>query len=44
MRVWVNTPDEGWVQHGQERSSHERAAAVAKLPHGLPEKAHPAPQ
>jgi len=31
MRVWVNTPDEGWVQHGQERSSHERAAAVAKL-------------
>ncbi len=31
MRVWVNSSDEGWVQHGQERSSPERAAAVAKL-------------
>jgi len=30
MRVWVNTLD-GWVQHGLERSSPERAAAVAKL-------------
>jgi hypothetical protein len=30
MRVWVNTPD-GWVQHGQDRSSADRAMAVAKL-------------
>jgi len=30
MRVWVNTAD-GWVQHGSDRSSPERASAVAKL-------------
>src|SRR4051794_30177837 len=31
MRVWINSVDEGWVQHGQVRSSSERAAIVAKL-------------
>jgi hypothetical protein len=31
MRVWVNSIDEGWVQHGLERSSPERAVAVARL-------------
>jgi hypothetical protein len=31
MRVWVNTTDGGWVQHGKVRSSAERAAAVALL-------------
>src|SRR5688572_6150985 len=30
MRVWVNTLD-GWIQHGDVRSSDARAAAVAKL-------------
>lgn len=31
MRVWVNSSDAGWVQHGQDRSDAPRAAAVAKL-------------
>lgn len=31
MRVWVNTLDEGWVQHGKDRSSNARAASVADL-------------
>src|SRR5580765_1075965 len=31
MRVWVNTADGGWIQHGGERTSAERAAAVARL-------------
>jgi hypothetical protein len=31
MRVWNNSVDEGWVQHGQDRSSPTRAAFVAKL-------------
>jgi hypothetical protein len=30
LRVWVNTAD-GWIQHGQVRTSPDRAAAVAKL-------------
>lgn len=30
MRVWVNT-SEGWVAHGEVRSSQERALAVARL-------------
>lgn len=29
--VWVNSHDEGWVMHGQRRSTPERAAAVAAL-------------
>ena len=31
MWVWINSSDGGWVQHGRERSSAERAAAVAQL-------------
>jgi hypothetical protein len=31
MRVWVNSSDAGWVQHGQDRSDEARALAVAKL-------------
>ena len=31
MRVWVNSSDGGWVQHGDERKSAGRAAVVAQL-------------
>ncbi len=31
MWVWINSSDGGWVRHGRERSSAERAAAVAEL-------------
>ena len=30
MHVWVNSCDEGWVEHGTTRKSDERAATAAK--------------
>lgn len=33
MRVWVNSADEGWVMHGKDRISHDRAEEVAGMAH-----------
>ena len=30
MHVWVNSSDEGWVEHGTTRKSDQRAAEAAK--------------